>query len=194
MKNGPLLAIGILLILIIGVGSYWYGSREANTAPGQSNNGLTDAQIALIGTFEECRVHFAVQESWPPRCSTPDGRTFAQDIGNELAKMDLITIDSPRPTATITGSPLTISGKARGTWYFEASFPIELQDASGTVIARHYAEAQSEWMTEAFVPYKATLTYPAQPAGSRGKLILRKDNPSGLPEHDDALIVPVVFQ
>jgi hypothetical protein len=172
---------------------YWYDTRKEDAPDTGNNSGLTAAQIASIGTFEECSVHFAVQESWPPRCSTPDGRTFAQDIGNELAKMDLITIDSPRPTATVS-SPLTITGKARGTWYFEASFPIELQDSSGKVIAQHYAEAQGEWMTENFVPFKATLTYPAQPTGSRGKLILRKDNPSGLSQNDDSLIIPIVFK
>lgn len=185
----------VVILLLLGAGTYWYMRIYAPVDNGQSaQNGLSQEDIAKIGSFEECAAHYPTQESWPPRCATPDGRTFAQDIGNELVKQDLITIDAPRPTATIPGSPLTISGKARGTWYFEGSFPIELQDASGNVIARHYAEAQSEWMTTEFVPFKATLTFPAQPQGSRGRLILRKDNPSGLPEHEDQLIVPVVFQ
>lgn len=28
-------------------------------------------------------------------------------------------------------SPLTVSGTARGTWYFEASFPVRLVDTDG---------------------------------------------------------------
>lgn len=192
MKTGPVITLLVILLIAIGVGAYWYTDVRAPKNP-DTQNGLSEQDIAKIGSFEECAVHYPTQESWPPRCSTPDGRTFAQDIGNELAKMDLITIDAPRPRATVI-SPMTITGKARGTWYFEASFPIELQDASGTVIATHYAEAQSDWMTEDFVPFKATLTFPAQSPGSVGKLILRKDNPSGDAIRDDQLVVPVVFQ
>jgi hypothetical protein len=48
-------------------------------------------------------------------------------------------------------------------------------------------------MTENFVPYTSTLTFPPQPKGSKGKLILKKDNPSGEPSRDDSLIVPVIF-
>lgn len=46
-------------------------------------------------------------------------------------------------------------------------------------------------MTEEFVPFTATLRFTSP--GGHGTLILRKDNPSGLPEHDDALVIPVRF-
>jgi hypothetical protein len=48
-------------------------------------------------------------------------------------------------------------------------------------------------MTEKFVSYKATLEFSA-PATDTGTLVLEKDNPSGLPEHDDSLVVPVKFR
>lgn len=90
-------------------------------------------------------------------------------------------------------SPQKITGKARGNWYFEASFPIELQDNQGNVIAVAIAQAQGEWMTEDFVPFSANLVFPSQVVGSMGKLVLKKDNPSGMPEHDASLIIPVQF-
>jgi len=90
-------------------------------------------------------------------------------------------------------SPLTITGKARGPWYFEASFPIELQDNNGAVIVMTTAQAQGDWMTEDFVPFTATLTFPAQPAGSLGKIVLKRDNPSGEPQNDASIVVPVQF-
>jgi len=105
---------------------------------------------------------------------------------------DMIVVESLDNNDTIS-SPLTITGQARGGWYFEASFPIEIQNASGTKIAEGPAQAQGEWMTENYVPFSATLTFPAQPAGSVGKLILHKDNPSGLPENDAMLEMPVTF-
>lgn len=124
--------------------------------------------------------------------TTPTGQN-GNGGGSTVASIpDLIAVSTPTRGAQIS-SPLTITGSARGFWYFEASFPVELRNAQGTVIAQHYAEAQGEWMTENFVPFKSTLSFPAQPKGSQGTLILRKDNPSGLPEHDRSLEIPVVF-
>lgn len=108
-------------------------------------------------------------------------------------KNDLIRVESPEPGAAVA-SPLVVRGEARGMWYFEATFPVVLTDWDGRIIAEHYAEAQGEWMTENFVPFEARLSFPAQESGSRGFLILKKSNPSGLPENDDAIEVPVFFQ
>lgn len=113
-------------------------------------------------------------------------------VDNNPSFEDMLVVESLNNNDTIA-SPITITGKARGGWYFEASFPIEIQNASGTKIAEGPAQALSDWMTEDYVPFSATLTYPAQPAGSVGKVILRNDNPSGLPENDKSLEIPIVF-
>lgn len=114
------------------------------------------------------------------------------------AKADLIRLNTPSPNQSIS-SPLTISGQARGTWFFEASFPVVLTDWDGKIIAEHYATADGEWMTEDFVPFSTELEFdnPYQTGNPdfmrRGTLILKKDNPSGLPENDDALEIPIFF-
>jgi len=105
---------------------------------------------------------------------------------------DLITVASPLPKATVA-SPLSISGQARGTWFFEASAPVQLKNSSGTVIASAPATAQGNWMTTDFVPFTASLTFPAQTPGSTGTLVLMNDNPSGDPENQKELDIPVVF-
>lgn len=107
-------------------------------------------------------------------------------------KSDLIRVGIPAYLTHIS-SPLTISGEARGVWYFEASFPIVLTDLEGNIIAQHYAEAQGEWMTEDFVPFKATLEFEKPASTTKAILILKKDNPSGLPEHEDEIKVPVIL-
>ena len=89
-------------------------------------------------------------------------------------------------------SPLVLSGEAIGPWYFEASFPIELKDGNGLVIADTIGEAQGDWMVNTFVPFTATLTF-ATPATPSGTLILHKENPSGEPAYDDELIIPITF-
>ncbi|MFH1457323.1 MAG: Gmad2 immunoglobulin-like domain-containing protein [Patescibacteria group bacterium] len=119
-------------------------------------------------------------------------RRHVLDIFEE--KPNLIMLYSPEQNEIIT-SPLLITGKARGNWFFEASFPIVLVDWDGRIIATAIAEAQSDWMTEDFVEFKAELNFnnPDISVSNRGALILKKDNPSGLPENDDALEIPIKF-
>ena len=111
---------------------------------------------------------------------------------NVSDKSNLIRLLSPLPNQSVT-SPLVITGEARGNWFFEASFPVFLTDWDGRIIAQGIATAKSEWMTTEFVPFEATLTFSVDKAAysNRGTLILKKDNPSGLPEHDDALEIPL---
>ena len=45
------------------------------------------------------------------------------------SKSDLIVVDQPQPLAEVA-SPLSVVGQARGYWYFEADFPLRLEDAS----------------------------------------------------------------
>jgi hypothetical protein len=105
---------------------------------------------------------------------------------------DQMMLNAPLPGARVT-SPLTVTGQARGNWYFEATFPIILEDAAGNVLVQTPARAQSDWMTTDFVPFTVTLTFTSPGAGMHGTLILKKDNPSGLPQYDDSRQVPVVF-
>lgn len=78
-------------------------------------------------SFNECLASgFPVKESYPRRCKLISGQSLNEDIGNELEKVDLIVVDNPRPNSNIK-SPLAIFGKARGIWFFEASFPISLK-------------------------------------------------------------------
>jgi hypothetical protein len=109
------------------------------------------------------------------------------------AHRDLIVLDEPQPMSVVGTSTVTLSGKARGTWYFEASFPVELVGADGAVLAKGQAQAQGDWMTEDFVPFSAMLDIDVPVTDASGTLILRKDNPSGMPERDDALMIPVRF-
>ncbi len=107
-------------------------------------------------------------------------------------KNSLVVLDTPKIGQTIS-TPLMISGRARGTWFFEASFPIVLQDANGKVIATDHATAKSDWMTTDFVPFEALIDF-EKPQTKTGLLILKKDNPSGDPSHDDQVTVPVSFE
>ncbi len=151
----------------------------------------------IVGTFEECvAAGNPVMESYPRQCTSKDGKHFTENIGNILKKTDLIRLTSPLPNNEVT-SPFIVTGEARGSWFFEASFPVYLTDWDGKIIAEGLATAEGDWMTTDFVLFKAILTYnSAEISGqysNRGTLILKKDNPSGLSKHDDALEIPVVI-
>ncbi len=151
-------------------------------------------KLSAVSNFEGCVAKGnAVLESYPRLCRTPDGKTFTEDIGNELEKKNLIRIEKPRPNDKVL-SPLEIKGEARGFWFFEASFPVKLLDANGKELEVNpsYVQAKGEWMTEDFVPFEAKIEFEI-PTTKKGTLILEKDNPSGLPENADELRIPVTF-
>src|SRR3989344_2208640 len=104
---------------------------------------------------------------------------------------DLIVVEKPK-SGELVESPLLINGRARGYWYFEASFPVRIFDDNGVELGVAIAQAGGEWMTEDFVPFVAILEF-KKPSTKKGVLVLQKDNPSGLPEHDAELRIPVVF-
>jgi len=173
----------IVLIIIIGGILVWAekSSKEEEPAP-----------EARITSFEECvAAGNPAMESWPRQCRAGD-ETFTEDIGNEFEKTDLIRSTTPRPNQTIT-SPLEISGEARGTWFFEASFPVKIIDGNGRVLLNSFVGTEDDWMTEDFVAYAGTLDFPT-PTTKKGTLLLEKNNPSGIPEYDDALRIPVRFE
>lgn len=112
-------------------------------------------------------------------------------VSDFVEKPGLIRVTNIR-SGQVVRSPLVIEGEARGYWFFEASFPVKLTDEAEAEVARGIAQAQSEWMTENYVPFRAELTFEKPTAGT-GFLVLEKDNPSGLPEHADELRIPVRF-
>ncbi len=109
------------------------------------------------------------------------------------SKDNLIQLFKPLPNEVIK-SPLEIKGKARGIWFFEANFPIVLTDWDGLIIAEGIARTVESWMTEEFVSFSSELNFEKPDLKDNGNLILRKDNPSGLPEHDDVLEVIIFFE
>lgn len=108
------------------------------------------------------------------------------------ASVDKIVVTAPLPGA-IVGNTFAVSGKARGGWYFEASFPLNVLSLTGTRLVEMPVQAQGEWMTAEFVPFSAQVTILANYKGA-ATLVLKNDNPSGLPENDASISIPIVIQ
>lgn len=106
---------------------------------------------------------------------------------------DKIKVTSLKSGETVT-SPLVVTGEARGTWFFEGSFPVTLVDWDGKIIAQAPAMAVGEWMTTNYVPFTVTLNFIKPTYNSKGTLILHNDNPSDRRDLDAALEIPLKFK
>lgn len=154
------------------------------------------AAVATLAVLVACSGENE-PDPMPPDTAVGDSAAAPPEVPTDVQAhidehADLIRLESPKPLAVIE-SPLEVTGLARGSWYFEASFLIVLVDWDGLIIAEGVATADGDWMTEEFVPFRATLEFERPAYGERGTIILQKHNASGLPEHDDALEVPVRF-
>jgi hypothetical protein len=169
--------ITIIVILIVAFGAYYFFWKE-------------DIPKPAITSFEECvAAGNPVMESYPRQCRAGD-KNFIEEIA--LQYKDIIRIDSPKSGEKIA-NPVKIEGQARGNWYFEASFPLEIIDEDGTVLAQVPIQAVGEWMTTDYTTFRAEVPF-KQPKGNTGKIIFHKDNPSGLPENDDSVTIPIRFK
>lgn len=163
-----------------------------------SNNkflAIISAIIILVALVLYINQHFFSnrrdQEKKPTQEKTSINENSPLSIGE--TKDDLIRLSSPLKEQVVE-SPLMIKGEARGTWFFEGSFPIVLTDWDGKIIAETTAKAEGDWMNENYVPFSAELNFtPDTKVSNRGSLILRKDNPSGLTQNDNALEITVFF-
>jgi len=145
-----------------------------------------------LKSFQACmEAGYPILESYPRQCVDSEGNTFTEIIDNNNNSDQPVILDNLSSGDTVA-SPLTITGQARGWWFFEASFPVVVIDDRGRNLATGIAQAQSDWMTEDFVPFKVTLNFTS--STESGKIILQRDNPSGLPENDAEVIVPVKFK
>ncbi len=104
-----------------------------------------------------------------------------------------IIVVSPLEDAVVS-SPLTISGKAPGNWFFEASAPVSITDKDGLVIGQSYISAKGDWMTTEYVSFEGNIEFNANESDEYGFLVLKKDNPSGEPQFDDEVQYKIMFK
>lgn len=158
----------------------------------QANNPITRffaILIALIALF--LFAGYAVQQGWilQNREAAPlaDGSAHYTN-----ATSDDLFVSVPEP-GTHVSNVISVSGFARGPWYFEAVFPVEVIDSEGIVLGSGQAQAGEDWTTDAFVPFTAVISLNTIYQGP-ATVLLKKDNPSGDPAHDASLSIPVVIQ
>jgi len=189
----------ILTILVVVWGVMTLGLlTKAPLDNGNNIDNSASIDVADIRSFGECAsAGFPVMESFPRRCNTPDGRTFTEETAiyptYSNSSPDMIVIENPHPGGVV-GKEFVVTGEAVGNWFFEASFPIEVHDPDGNVMAGSFATAEGDWMTTEFVSFKSEIIDLPSAYIGPATLVLKKDNPSGLPENDASLSIPIVVE
>lgn len=183
MKNiiiGILAVIGAVTVIVVLAGIYRFNfTNGGDRIPGV--NWPQEAGCTMEAKL--CPDGSAVGRIGP-QCK------FAE-CPNIASANENIRVTSPLPQAVIE-NPVTIIGEARGTWFFEASFPVSIVGDNGMILGSGVAEAKGDWMTDDFVPFEATINFSGSPILS-GSIILSRDNPSGLPKNDAKILIPIRF-
>ncbi|MGE5425912.1 MAG: Gmad2 immunoglobulin-like domain-containing protein [Bacillota bacterium] len=115
--------------------------------------------------------------------------TTPTEPSKSVSEVELL---DPLPGGSIS-SPYLIKGRARGSWFFEAVLPVELIDENGNSLVKAQGRAIGDWMTAGWVNFESRLEFNPGTA-QRGEIIIKKDNPSGLPENDARVSYPVLFR
>lgn len=169
--------------------------------------GCKNTPVEVVCTTEEKPVcaDVAAEECAQANCpvtkSTFTNRCLAEKAGAKNIQegackpapndSTMLKIDWPLKDNYIT-SPVTVRGQARGPWFSEGSFPVDITDAAGKSLGKGTVKAQGEWMTNDFVNFSGQVTFKKGTA-KEGFVVFRRDNPSGNPENDKDLKIPVKF-
>lgn len=119
-------------------------------------------------------------ESHIPTAAPATTTGINPDAGNYAytnASGDTVLVDTPIAGAAV-GRQFSLSGKARGAWYFEGSFPYQILNKDGALLTQGAVQAQGDWMSTDFVPFSADVTIPGAYTGA-ATVLLHNDNPSG---------------
>lgn len=117
---------------------------------------------------------------------TPNGDNTSEPFVSEN-----VIVTDPLPNGAVSQT-FTVRGEARGSWFFEASFPLQVRDPDNNNVGGGVAMARDNWMTTEFVPFEGKVI--VENYSGPVRLVLLKDNPSGLPENEDSVEFPIVIQ
>ena len=154
-------------------------NMKKNISPKQLGYALGTIVLAAVALrISQISGQSSIPEAGPSSViasSSEEITPVQEEIGGE----DLIVLDSPSPSQ-VQARKVSISGRARGTWFFEGSFPATITDENGNELAKSHVQAQSDWMTEDLVPFSGEISIPDGMAVPPSVLLrLEADDPSG---------------
>jgi len=140
MSRVKLITIILVIIILIGAGYFVSQFKEREVK---------------VNSFEECIKHYPVMETYPPKCKTPDGKTFTEG-SCQSSEGDILTISNAEEIARNSecGEKLTDSHQCNentGTWWIDLNIQKEGCNPACVVdvVSR---EASINWRCTGFKP------------------------------------------
>jgi len=84
IKFYPWGAVSLVLVAVIGGGAIYFFTQEEST--------LKKPTIEITDFYSCIEAGNPAMESYPAQCRTADGRLFVQEVGNELEKANIDTL------------------------------------------------------------------------------------------------------
>lgn len=140
-------------------------------------------------------VLFVVYKQYAPTPSPslPDtnkvGTTPAPAISGDTGNFVSFSI---APGAKVSGK-MTATGSVKGAYFFEANLVMQILDANKNVLRSFPGSATTDWMTSEPVSFTTDLDFTGLAKGP-GYIRIHNDNPSGLPENDRSIDIPVTIE
>jgi hypothetical protein len=182
----------ILIAVVISVGiMFWF--YQKNILVTKPSPVLIEKNKNMVGNDRD--EHGCIGSAGYTWCDTKQKCLRTWEEPCELT--DKIIVATPVKDSTIS-SPVIVTGKAVGTWFFEGSFPVQVYDAKDKLLGSGQAKfvpqsADDTWMTEGSVSFQGEIKF-SQPATDNGYILFKKDNPSGLAQNDESYKLPIKFK
>lgn len=168
-SKGVPVSVVIILIIIVGVGVWFVATMLNGPASPLSTATTTPSQAAT---------------------TTPVVDTSTAQQQPLSAQVSVL---SPGPGGSVDKT-FTVTGKAPGSWFSEAQFPIQVRSANSDVIGDGTAHTDGDWQSNNSVSFTADVTINDPTYKGTARLILMRDNPSGMPENDDSVEIPIMIR
>ncbi len=171
-KNSKINTV-LIVVLVVLVGYFVLSKHKAN-APTSEMPVSTPREILVTGKADKSDlISFTIARS------TEVTRDKVDALGTERAlvgKMDAV-------------------GVIKGGYFFEGNIVVNILDKDKKLLRAGHGEATTDWMTSGPVSFKATIDASGLPGayGGPGYIEIRNDNPSGLPENDKSILIPVTI-
>lgn len=102
-----------------------------------------------------------------------------------------VSVTQPELGATIT-SPVTVTGQAPGTWFFEAVLQFEILSDDGGVVGEEIFVTDEMWMTEDLLDFSLEIEFDS-PDANLGFIKVIKHDVSDIPRNKNFFYWPISF-
>ncbi len=184
------LAITLIALLLVAAACFGIYTWQHNQVK-DANSKVTNLNAKLTSLNNQVTALTAQLNKACPATGQPTPNPACVGYTYTSTKGVTVRVFTPAKNTTIA-SPVAVVGEVPGNWSFEAQFPVQLKNSTGAVVVQSGAHLLGNWQTTNLVPFSVQLTYTTAQSGS-GTIVLKKDNPSGLPQNDDSVTIPIKF-